>query len=175
MPLIKPYAGKSPQIGKDVYISENATLIGDISIGDNSSIWFQSVLRGDVGSIRIGDRTNIQDLSMVHCTYGQSATVIGNDVTIGHSAILHGCEVHDLVLIGMGAIVMDLAVVETKVIVAAGTVVLEGMRLESGWLYAGTPAKKIKRLSEKHLESLAYSSNHYVQRGKSYRTGEFEL
>ncbi|MCB9234594.1 MAG: gamma carbonic anhydrase family protein [Bacteroidia bacterium] len=172
MALIKPYEGKTPQLGNEVYLSENATLIGDIIIGNQSSVWFQSVLRGDVGSIRIGERTNIQDLSMVHCTYGHSATRIGNDVTVGHGAIVHGCEIHDLVLIGMGAIVMDLAVVETKVVVAAGSVVLEGMRLESGWLYAGIPAKKIKPLSEDHIQNLHYSADHYVQRGKSYRTGE---
>ena len=121
-------------------------MVGDVVMGDDCSVWWGAVIRGDVNSIRIGDRVNIQDGAVIHCTFEKSKTIIGNDVSIGHNAIVHGCTVHDQVLIGMGSIIMDLAVVEKHVIVAAGAVVLENSILESGWIYAGTPAKKLREL-----------------------------
>lgn len=148
MPVIRPVNNIYPRFGENCFIADNAVIIGDIIMGDNCSVWWSAVVRGDVNAIRIGDRVNIQDGAVLHCTFQKSQTIIGNDVSIGHNAIVHGCTVHDEVLIGMGAIVMDLAVVEKHVIVAAGAVVLENTVLESGWIYAGTPAKKIKPLDD---------------------------
>lgn len=146
MALIKTLHDKTPQLGKDCYLAETAVIVGDVVMGDQCSVWWNAVVRGDVNAIRIGDRVNIQDGAVIHCTFEKSITEIGNDVSIGHNAIIHGCNIADEVLIGMGAIVMDLAVVETHVLVAAGAVVLENSVLESGWIYGGTPAKKIKPL-----------------------------
>ncbi len=148
MALIKSVRGKTPRFGKNCYLAENATIAGDVVMGDDCSVWFQAVVRGDVHWIRIGDRVNIQDGAVIHCTYERAPTTIGNDVSIGHRAIVHGCTLHDRVLVGMGAIVMDHAVVEENVLIAAGAVVLEGMRLESGHIYAGVPARKVKALPE---------------------------
>lgn len=148
MALIKSVRGKTPQFGKNCYLAENATIVGDVIMGDDCSVWFQAVVRGDVHWICIGDRVNIQDGAVIHCTYERAPTTIGNDVSIGHRAIVHGCTLHDRVLVGMGAIVMDHAVVEENVLIAAGAVVLEGMRLESGHIYAGVPARKVKELPE---------------------------
>lgn len=169
MPLIRPLLGKTPEIHPSGWLAENATLIGDVVIGEQSSVWYNAVLRGDVGSIRIGKRTSIQDLVMVHCTFEYSGTTIGDDVTVGHHACLHGCTIGDRVLVGMGAIVLDKAVVHSDVIIAANAVVLEGMELESGFLYAGTPAKKIKPLSEKQYAGLKRSAELYVQYQDWYR------
>ncbi|HUR30953.1 MAG TPA: gamma carbonic anhydrase family protein [Saprospiraceae bacterium] len=146
MPIIRPVLTKYPAFGKDCFFADNAVIVGDVVIGDQCSIWWGAVVRGDVNSIRIGDRVNIQDGAIIHCTFEKSQTIIGNDVSIGHNAIVHGCTIHDEVLIGMGAIIMDLSVVEKHVIVAAGAVVLENSILESGWIYAGTPAKKLREL-----------------------------
>jgi len=146
MSIVKTLNGVSPKLGKDCFIAENATLIGRIEAGDNCSFWYNSVLRGDVNDLILGDRVNIQDGAVVHGTFEKSATRIGNDVTVGHNAIVHGCEIRDNVLIGMGAIVMDNAVVPSGTIVAAGAVVLENQILESNCIYAGTPAKKVKEL-----------------------------
>ena len=148
MALIKTVRGFEPSIGKDCFLAENATIIGDVKIGDNCSIWFQAVLRGDVNSIEIGNGVNIQDGAVVHCTYEQSKTIIGDRVSIGHKAIIHGCQIKEDVLVGMGAIIMDHAVVESNVLIAAGAVVLENSHLESGFIYAGVPAKKVKKISE---------------------------
>lgn len=148
MALIKTIRGFEPSIGKDCFLAENATIVGDVKIGDNCSIWFQAVLRGDVNSIEIGNGVNIQDGAVVHCTYEQSKTVIGDRVSIGHKAIIHGCQIKEDVLVGMGAIIMDHAVVESNVLIAAGAVVLEKSHLESGYIYAGVPAKKVKKISE---------------------------
>lgn len=142
--LIKTCRGKTPVFGQSCYLSENATLIGDLTTGRECSFWFGSVVRADVNSITLGDRVNVQDGAVIHCTYQGAATVIGSDVSIGHRAIVHGCTIHDNVLIGMGAIIMDGAVVESGSIVAAGAVVLEGSRVESGAVYAGVPAKRVK-------------------------------
>ncbi len=162
MGIIKSVNGVTPQVEAGVYVDETAVLIGDVHIAAGASIWPHAVLRGDVGPIRIGARSNIQDLSMVHCTEDYSETVIGEEVTVGHRVILHGCTVRDRSLIGMGAILMDRAVVQENVVVAAGAVVLENAVLESGYLYAGIPAKRIKPLSENQLQSLAKSAAHYV-------------
>lgn len=140
--------GITPKIAESCWVAENATVTGDVEIGKESSVWFQAVIRGDVNKIKIGDRVNIQDASIVHGTTGGRDTVIGNDVSIGHRAIIHGCTLEDNVLIGMGAIVLDNAVVQSNVIVGAGAVVTGGSILESGFLYAGIPAKKIKPLEE---------------------------
>lgn len=161
MALIKSLRGTTPRIAGDVFLAENATVIGDVHIGEGSSVWYGAVLRGDVHSIRIGRRTNIQDLAMVHCTYEYSPTVVGDDVTVGHGAVVHGCEVRDRCLIGMNAVVLDRAVVGPDTIVAAGAVVLEGMVLESGYLYGGVPAKKLKPLSPEQLEGLRKSAEAY--------------
>lgn len=147
MPLILPVNGIFPQFGKDCFLAENATIVGDVIMGDDCSVWFTAVVRGDVNYIRMGNKVNVQDGAIIHGTYLKAPTEIGNDVSIGHRAIVHGCTVHDNVLIGMGAIVMDHAVVESNVLIAAGSVVLEKTILESGHIYAGVPARKIKPLS----------------------------
>jgi carbonic anhydrase/acetyltransferase-like protein (isoleucine patch superfamily) len=152
MPIVRPVHSKHPVFGRDCFLADNAVIVGDVVMGDECSIWWGAVVRGDVNSIRIGDRVNIQDGAIIHCTYEKSQTIIGNDVSIGHNAIVHGCTVQDEVLIGMGAIIMDLAVVEKHVIVAAGAVVLENSILESGWIYAGTPAKKLRELDPETLQ-----------------------
>lgn len=147
MALIKPVKGILPQFGNDCYLAENATVVGDVVMGDECSVWFQAVVRGDVHSIRMGNKVNVQDGAVIHCTYEQAPTTIGNNVSIGHRAIVHGCTIKDNVLVGMGAIVMDHAIVEENVLIAAGAVVLENSHLESGHIYAGVPVKKVKELS----------------------------
>lgn len=146
MPTIRPCNNIHPQFGAECFLADTSVIIGDVIIGDQCSVWWNAVIRGDVNSIRIGNRVNIQDGAVLHCTFNKSQTIIGHDVSIGHNAVVHGCTIEDEVLIGMGAIVMDLAVVQKHVIVAAGAVVLENSILESGWIYAGTPAKKLKEL-----------------------------
>ncbi|HZH54412.1 MAG TPA: gamma carbonic anhydrase family protein [Sphingobacteriaceae bacterium] len=162
MPVILPVKGVSPEISPDCFIAENATIVGDVVIGEQCSIWFNSVIRGDVHAIRIGNYTNIQDGAVIHCTYKKAPTVIANYVNIGHQAIVHGCTVKDHVLIGMGAIVMDHAVINEYVIIAAGAVVLENTVCERGFLYAGVPAKKIKALSEEQIKMLDQLPHNYV-------------
>lgn len=147
MPLILPVNGKSPQFGNDCFIAENATIVGDVSCGDQCSFWFTAVVRGDVNGIRMGNKVNVQDGAIIHCTYQKAATTIGNNVSIGHRAIVHGCTLHDDVLVGMGAIVMDNVVVGSNTIIAAGAVVTEGTQVEANSIYAGVPAKKIKVIS----------------------------
>ncbi|MEO5910013.1 MAG: gamma carbonic anhydrase family protein [Pelobium sp.] len=162
MPLILPVKDKSPAWGNNCFIAENSTLVGDVTIGNHCSVWFNAVIRGDVNYIRIGDYTNIQDGVVIHATYLKAATTIGNYVSIGHNALVHGCTLKDNVLIGMGAIVMDDAVVEEFVIIAAGAVVLERTICESGYLYAGIPAKKIKPLTDEQKEMLKKLPHNYV-------------
>jgi len=162
-PLIVSVNGLRPTWGKDCFIAPNATLTGDVILGDACTVWFQAVIRGDVHSIRIGDRTNIQDGAVIHCTYRKAATQIGSGVSIGHRAIVHGCTIEDDVLIGMGAIVMDHAVVEKGCIVAAGAVVLENFRCESGYIYAGIPAKAVKKVSPDQLLSMQQTALRYVE------------
>ena len=145
--MIKTINGKSPQIGEDCYIAENATIVGDVVMGNQCSIWFNAVLRGDVHYIKMGNKVNVQDGAVIHCTYLKSPTNIGNNVSIGHNAIVHGCTVHDNVLIGMGSIIMDDCIVESNSIIAAGAVVTKGTHVPSGTVFAGMPAKKIKDIS----------------------------
>ncbi len=145
--LIKSVNGNSPQIGDDCFIAENATIVGEVSMGHQCSIWFNAVLRGDVHFIKMGNKVNVQDGAVIHCTYKKAPTIIGNNVSIGHNAIVHGCTVEDNVLVGMGAIIMDDCVVESNAIIAAGAVVTKGTRVPSGTIFAGMPAKKIKDVS----------------------------
>ncbi len=146
MTLIRSVRGFTPQIGKNAFLAENATIIGDVIIGDDCSIWYNTVLRGDVNSIRIGNRVNIQDGSVVHTLYEKSVTVIGDDVSIGHNVTIHGATIENGALIGMGAIVLDHAVVGEGAIIAAGSVVLSGTQVEAGSIYAGVPAKFVKKV-----------------------------
>ncbi|MDO6603589.1 Carbonic anhydrase or acetyltransferase, isoleucine patch superfamily [Arenibacter palladensis] len=162
--MIKTINGKSPQIGEDCYIAENATIVGDVVMGNQCSIWFNAVLRGDVHYIKMGDKVNVQDGAVIHCTYLKSPTNIGNNVSIGHNAIVHGCTIHDNVLIGMGSIVMDDCVVESNSIIAAGAVVTKGTRVPSGTVFAGMPAKKIKEIStELSVGEVERIANAYVK------------
>ena len=147
MALIKTVRDFTPKFGERCYFAENATIIGDVVMGDECSVWFQAVVRGDVNSIRMGNRVNVQDGAIIHCTYLTAATVIGNNVSIGHRAIVHGCTIHDNVLVGMGAIIMDHAVVEENCLIAAGAVVLENTRCQAGHIYAGVPARPVKAVS----------------------------
>ncbi len=152
MALVKTLNKKTPVTGKNCFLAETATLIGDVEMGDNCSVWFNAVLRGDVHYIKIGNNTNIQDNAVVHATYKKAPTNIGSNVTIAHGAIVHGCTLHDNVMIGMNAVILDDAVVESNSIVAAGSVVTKGTVIESGSVYAGIPAKKIKEISPELLD-----------------------
>lgn len=154
MALILPVKNIFPQIGSDCFLAENSTIVGDVVMGNNCSVWFNAVIRGDVNYIRIGHNTNIQDGAVIHCTYQKAVTEIGNQVSIGHNALVHGCTLHDHVLIGMGAIVMDHAIVNQYCIIAAGAVVLENTICEAGHLYAGIPARKIKPLTDQQIHML---------------------
>ena len=147
--IIRKLNGMIPQYGRDCFFAETAVIVGDVVMGDECSVWYNAVIRGDVHYIRIGNRVNIQDGAIIHCTYQKFPTNIGNRVSIGHNAIVHGCTVHDNVLVGMGAIVMDDCVVESHTIIAAGAVVTQGTRVEAGSIYAGVPARKVKDISEK--------------------------
>src|SRR6185312_8229254 len=147
MSFIFEIKGIKPSWGKDCFIAPNATLCGDIIMGDECSVWFNAVIRGDVNAIRIGNKVNVQDGAVIHCTYQRTQTIIEDNVSIGHNAIVHGCTVHANVLIGMGAIVMDNAEIGSNSIIAAGAVVLEGTKVEAGSIYAGVPAKKVKNIS----------------------------
>lgn len=146
--IIKEVRGKAPQIPEDCFIAENATVVGDVVMGKQCSVWFNAVLRGDVNYIKMGDKVNIQDGAVIHCTYKKYPTIMGNNVSVGHNAIVHGCTIHDNVLIGMGSIVMDNCVVHSNSIVAAGAVVTQNTIVESGSIYAGIPAKKVKDISK---------------------------
>lgn len=148
MSVILPVDGVMPQMGNDCFIAPNATIVGDVVMGDQCSVWFNAVLRGDVNSIRMGNKVNVQDGAVIHCTYQKTKAIIGNNVSIGHNAIVHGCVINDNVLVGMGAIVMDNVQVGSNSIIAAGAVVLEDTVIEPGSIYAGVPAKKVKDISE---------------------------
>ena len=170
MALIKILNGITPQFGSNCYLAETAIIIGNVIAGDDCSIWFNAVVRGDVNSIRIGNRVNIQDGAIIHCTFEQAATAIGNRVSIGHQAMVHGCTLHDDVLIGMGAIVMDHAVIHSGSIVAAGAVVLENSVVESGWIWAGVPAKPVKKVSEELLKGqINRIAENYVKYSSWYK------
>ena len=167
MALIKPVKGVSPKFGNNAYLAENATIVGDVVMGDDCSVWFNAVIRGDVNSIRMGNKVNVQDGAVIHCTYQKTSTNIGNNVSIGHNALVHGCTLHDNVLIGMGAIVMDHCVVGSNSIIAAGAVLLEKTIVEPGSVWAGVPAKKVKdinpELQKGEIERIA---NNYLMYSK---------
>jgi carbonic anhydrase/acetyltransferase-like protein (isoleucine patch superfamily) len=163
MSLILPVNGVSPKLGNNCFVADNATIVGEVSCGSDCSFWFQSVVRGDVHYIKMGDKVNVQDGAILHCTYQKAPLNIGNNVSIGHRAIVHGCTVHDNVLIGMGAIVMDHAVIGANSIIAAGAIVLENTVVEPGSIYAGIPAKKVKDTDkEKFKDLIERISNNYV-------------
>lgn len=164
--LVRSVRGFTPAYGKDCFFAENATLIGDVILGDQCSVWYQAVVRGDVHSIRCGDRVNIQDGAVIHATFERASTSIGNDVSIGHNALVHGCTIQDRVLIGMGSIVMDRCVIESGSIIAAGAVVPQNTRVEVGSIYAGIPAKKIGEVSPElqqgEIERIAHNYIRYA-------------
>lgn len=167
MALILPVENQHPQWGANCFIAPNATIVGDVILGNDCSIWFNAVVRGDVNSIRIGNKVNIQDGAVIHCTYKKTKAIIGNNVSIGHNAIVHGCTIHDNVLIGMGSIVMDHAVIHSDTIIAAGAVVLEGTICDAGAVYAGVPAKKVKEISRDKLEGeINRIANNYLTYSK---------
>ena len=165
MALILPVQDKTPQIGQNCFLAPNATLVGDVTMGDDCSAWFNAVIRGDVNFIRMGNKVNVQDGACIHGTYQKCGTTIGNNVSIGHNAIVHGCTLHDNVLVGMGVIIMDNAVVHSNTIIAAGAVVLENTICEPGSIYAGVPAKKVKDISQElisgEIERIANNYLHY--------------
>lgn len=163
MALIKECKGITPKFGEDCWLAENATIVGDVITGDQCSVWFNAVIRGDVNSIRMGNKVNIQDGAVLHCTYEKTKVELGNNVSVGHNALVHGCTVEDNVLIGMGAIVMDNCYIESNCIIAAGAVLLEGTRVESWSIYAGVPAKKVKTLSPELFKGeVQRIANNYV-------------
>lgn len=164
MAVILPVLEKHPQFGNNCFIAPNATIVGDVIMGDDCSVWFNAVIRGDVNYIRIGNKVNVQDGAIIHCTYEKNATEIGNNVSIGHNALVHGCKVFDDVLIGMGAIVMDRCEIHSNSIIAAGAVVLEGTVVEAGSIYAGVPAKKVKDIAKDMIHGeIERIANNYVK------------
>jgi carbonic anhydrase/acetyltransferase-like protein (isoleucine patch superfamily) len=176
MALILPVDNVYPDFGSNCFIAPNATVVGDVVMGDDCSIWFNAVVRGDVNFIRIGNKVNIQDGACIHCTYQRCGTTIGNNVSIGHNAIVHGCTLHDDVLVGMGAIIMDNAVVHSNTIVAAGAVVLEGSVCEAGSIYAGVPARKVKDIEAQKIHGeINRIANNYVRYADWFRDKEPEL
>jgi carbonic anhydrase/acetyltransferase-like protein (isoleucine patch superfamily) len=172
MPVILPVKGVSPQFGNNCYIAPNATIVGDVILGNDCSIWFNAVIRGDVNAIRIGDMVNIQDGAVIHCTYQKTRAIVGSKVSIGHNAIVHGCTIEDHVLIGMGAIVMDNAVIGSHSIIAAGAVVLENTIVEPGSIYAGVPAKKVKSISPELIDGeINRIANNYLTYSSWFKEG----
>ena len=167
--LVMPFGGKAPVIGRDVWIAPNATVIGDVVLEDESSVWFGAVLRADIGGIVLGKRSNLQDLACVHMTEGLSKAVIGDDVTVGHGAVLHGCTVGDRCLIGMGAILLDNAVIGEGSVIAAGTLVPPRMVVPPGSLVRGNPAKVIRPVNPKEAEMGVYGADHYVTGARRFR------
>lgn len=170
MPIILPVENKHPHFGNNNFIAPNATIVGDVTTGDDCSFWFNTVVRGDVNFIKIGNKVNIQDGACIHCTFQKYGTTIGNNVSIGHNAIVHGCTLHDNVLIGMGAIVMDNCIVHSNTIIAAGAVVLENTICEAGSIYAGVPAKKVKDISQELIHGeIDRIANNYVRYADWFR------
>ena len=171
MATILPVKGILPSFGNECFIAPNATIVGDVIMGDQCSVWFNAVVRGDVNAIRIGNKVNIQDGAIIHCTYEKTRAVVGNNVSIGHLAIVHGCTIEDNVLIGMGSIVMDNAVIGSDSIIAAGAVVLEGTICEAGSIYAGVPAKKVKDISQELISGeINRIANNYLMYSGWFKT-----
>ena len=170
MALILEVKGIKPKWGNNCFIAENATLAGDIIMGDDCSIWFNAVLRGDVNTIRMGNKVNVQDGAIIHCTYQKASTTIGNNVSIGHNAIVHGCVIDDNVLVGMGALVMDKTKINSNCIIAAGAVVLENTLIEPGSIYAGVPARRIKDVPQELIDGeISRIANNYVMYADWFR------
>jgi carbonic anhydrase/acetyltransferase-like protein (isoleucine patch superfamily) len=175
MAIIRELKGHVPSFGKDCFLAESAVIVGEVEMGDSCSVWYGAVLRGDVHYIRVGNNVNVQDNATIHATYAKSPTRIGNNVSIAHNAVVHGCTIHDNVLVGMGAIVLDDAVVESNSIVAAGSVVTKGTVVESGWVYAGAPARKLKEVGpallrdevERIANAYAMYAGWYVKGGEN--------
>ena len=173
MAVIRKIRGKEPQLGKDNWLADNTTIIGDVTSGDNCTFWFNAVVRGDVNSIELGNNVNVQDNAVIHCTYQKAATKIGDNVSIGHNANVHGCTIHDNVLVGMGAIVMDNCEVHSNSVIAAGAVVLENTVVEPNSVYAGIPAKKVKELdADKSQFLIERTANNYVKYASWYQEDE---
>jgi gamma-carbonic anhydrase len=170
MAIIKELNGKQPQFGENCFLADNAVIVGDVQMGNDCSIWFSAVLRGDVHFIKMGNKVNIQDNATIHATYQKSPTVIGNNVSIGHNAIVHGCTIHDNVLIGMGAIVMDDCIIESNCLIAAGAVVTKGTHMKEGELWAGIPAKKVKDVPQSLKEGeIVRIANNYLMYSSWYK------
>ena len=168
--IIKEVNGKSPEFGKNCFLAENSVVVGDVTMGDQCSIWYNAVIRGDVHYIKIGNKVNIQDGAVIHATYQKSPTNIGNNVSIGHNALVHGCTICDNVLIGMGAIVMDDCVIESNSIIAAGAVVTKGSIVPSGTVFAGMPAKKIKDIDQGLISGeIDRIANNYIKYAGWYK------
>lgn len=161
MAIIKSVRGFSPIMGSNCFLAENATVVGEVILGDDCTVWFNAVVRGDVNTIQIGNKCNIQDGAVIHCTYQKTKTIIGNNVSIAHNAVVHGCTVEDNVLIGMGAIIMDEAVIGSDSVIAAGAVVLPGTIVEPGSVYAGMPAKRIKDISDELRQVIQRTAGNY--------------
>lgn len=166
--MIYEFLGSKPVIHPDTFIAESADIIGDVTVGKQSSIWFNVTIRGDVNYIRIGERTSIQDNTCIHVTHETAPTIIGSDVTIGHSAMIHGCTIHDRVLVGIQAVILDGAVIESDVFIAAGTLVPPGKVLKSGYMYMGSPAKATRKLTEAEIVSLKEHAGNYVRYSRAY-------
>ncbi len=169
MAIIKSLRGHTPQFGNGCYLADNAVVVGEVTMGDHCTIWFNAVVRGDVHSITLGNNTNVQDGAVIHATYQKSRTVIGSNVSIAHNAVVHGCTIEDNVLIGMGAIVMDDSVVGTGSVIAAGAVVLPGTIIEPGSVYAGTPARRIKDTGPEMKEVIARTARNYPMYAEWYK------
>ncbi len=164
MATILPVLGKYPQFGDNCFVAPNATIVGDVVMGNDCSIWFNAVIRGDVHFIKMGNKVNVQDGAVIHCTYQKNPTIIGNNVSIGHNALVHGCTIQDDVLIGMGSIIMDRCVIHSNSIIAAGAVVLEGTVVEAGTIYAGVPARKVKDVSSDLIHGeINRIANNYIK------------
>jgi len=172
MAIIKTLNGKTPKMGEGCWFADNAVIVGEVEMGDNCTVWFGAVVRGDVHYIKIGNNTNIQDNAVIHCTYQKAPTTIGSNVSIGHNAIVHGCTLHDNVLVGMGAIVMDHAVVKSGAIIAAGAVVLENTVVEENAIYAGVPAKKVKTVDASNVAMMERIAGNYIKYASWFKDSE---
>lgn len=168
MPIIRSFAGKTPRVGDETFLADNAVLVGDVVVGARSSIWFGAVLRGDVFHIRIGDETSIQDSSVIHVTHGQNPTIVGSRVTVGHSVTLHGCVIRDRCIIGMGSTILDLAEVGERCIIGAGALVTPGTKIPPGTLAVGAPARPKRELTPDELAWIESSADHYVTLSREY-------
>lgn len=172
-PLLLPFRGKYPTISQNAFIAQNATIIGDVEIGVGSGVWYGCVIRGDVNEIRIGERTNIQDLTMIHCAELGQGTYLGNDITVGHSAMLHACSIEDNAFIGIQACVMDDCIVENGAMVAAGALVTPGRIVKANEVWAGSPAKKLRDINEKDLAFFALNRKRYEKLAQEYRIEQY--